>query len=640
MAPCSFLEFIRNRMAEVRTDDEGNIMAVNDLFASFTWNSMIQARISPKRNDSQHGSKGRRLPALVLPLALAWLVAGCGSDSSKQAAPSPASGNDGTGAAAEPDGPDASPSPSPGGADTPAALGGLYLPSGDPGPATLHRLTRSEFVNSLRDLLGADVPIGELEPDVLVGGFSAIGASSVAVSPAGVGLHEKEVLDATGFVFADEARVSALFPCVPADAADSECMSRIVSQFGRRAFRRPLTEDEVQRFAGLAATIGSSAGALPGVRYALAAILQSPSFIYRVELGEASAADGGRSKYTNFEMASRLAGTLWDSVPDDTLLDAAEAGSLATPDGVKAEAERLLADPKAERAIAVFTTELFAVSHLDQAEKDDTMFPAWRESLKEAMREELERRVLDMVFVQKGDFLSLYDDRKTFVNDDLAEFYGLPLSGQPGFHPAEFPPESKRAGLLGAGAVLAGHGLPQRNSPTARGKFVSEMLLCRNIPPPPNNVPPLPPQAGPDVTMRERLAVHRQAAVCASCHSMMDPIGFGMEDFDSVGLHRTMEGTVPVDASGSLEGPGLDGSTFEGLAELGAALRRQPVVVPCLVSKIYSEALGRRAVRGDTASIEELSSSFSQGQNRLDQLLVTLVTSESFRFAEPKGVAQ
>jgi hypothetical protein len=242
-----------------------------------------------------------------------------------------------------------------------------------------------------------------------------------------------------------------------------------------------------------------------------------------------------------------------------------------------------------------------------------------------------------MVFVQKGDFLSLYEDRKTFVNDDLAEFYGLPASGQPGFHAAEFPPESKRAGLLGAGAVLASHGLPQRNSPTARGKFVSEMVLCRSIPPPPNNVPPLPPQAGPDVTMRERLAVHRQAAVCASCHSMMDPIGFGMEDFDSAGLHRTMEGTVPVDASGSLEGPGLDGSTFEGLAELGAALRRQPVVAPCLISKVYSEALGRRAVRADGDSIEQLANSFSQGQNRMDQLLVALVTSDSFRFAEPKG---
>jgi len=163
------------------------------------------------------------------------------------------------------------------------------------------------------------------------------------------------------------------------------------------------------------------------------------------------------------------------------------------------------------------------------------------------------------------------------------------------------------------------------------------MLLCRSIPPPPNNVPPLPPQAGPEVTMRERLAVHRQSPVCAGCHSMMDPIGFGMEDFDSVGLYRTLEGTSPVDASGVLEGPGLDGTTFSGLAELGAALRRQPVVGPCLVSKLYSEVLGRRALQLDRSAIEQLAAGFSDSQHRLDQLLLTLVTSDSFRFAEPKG---
>jgi len=586
--------------------------------------------------------------ALAVPLALGGLVLGglvlgCGSDSSKQTAPSPVGGapaDGGVSTAAEPGEPGAADSP---GRDAPAPLGGLYLPGGDPEATALHRLTRSELVHSLRDLLGADVPIGELEPDVLVGGFSAIGASSVAVSPAGVGLHERAVLDATGYVFADEARARALLPCLPADAADAECTSRIAAQFGRRAFRRPLAAEEVQRFAGVAAAIGAAGGsALEGARYALAAILQSPSFIYRVELGEPSAVDGGRLKYTNFEMASRLAGVLWDSAPDDALLDAAlldaaEASSLATVDGVKQQAERLLADPRAQRSIAVFTTELFGVSHLDQAEKDESLFPTWRDSLKAAMREELERRVVDMVFAQRGDFMSLYSSPSTFVNDDLADFYGLPVSGQPGFHAAEFPPESRRAGLLGAGAVLAGHGLPQRNSPTARGKFVSEMLLCRTIPPPPNNVPPLPPQAGPDVTMRERLAVHRQAAVCASCHSMMDPIGFGMEDFDSVGLHRTLEGTVPVDASGSLEGPGLDGSTFEGLAELGAALRRQPVAGPCLVSKIYSEALGRRATRADGEALEQLSGGFSESQNRMDQLLVALVTSDPFRFVEPKA---
>jgi hypothetical protein len=585
-------------------------------------------------------SKNFGFGAVILVSVLGCVVSACGSSSNKQSGDvTPLTGNGDTPADGDtPSGTDE------GGANTgdqqnPTPLAGLVLPRGDMPTPTLHRLTRSELTHSLRDLLGADVPIGALEPDVSVGGFSSIGASSVEVSPAGVDLHEQAVLAATGYVFADQARVSAQFGCVPTSVADSACTNQILTQFGRRAFRRPLTETETQRFAGLAASIGSAAGSsvLTGVRYALAAILESPSFLYRVELGEASAEDGGRLKYTDFEMASRLAAMFWNSVPDDALLEAAEAGSLSTSDGVQAEAERVLADPKAERSLVVFTRELFGTSHLEEAQKDEALFPTWRESLKEAMREELERRVLDMVLVQKGDFLSLLDDRKTFVNDDLAQFYGLPITGQPGFHAAEFPPDSQRAGLLGAGAILAGHGLPQRNSPTARGKFVSESLLCRVIPPPPNNVPPLPPQAGPEVTMRERLALHRKAPVCASCHTMMDPIGFGMEDFDSVGLHRTMEGTSPVDATGTLEGAGLDGSSFSGLAELGAALRRQPVVAPCLVSKFYAEALGRRALQLDRAAIEQLTASFSENQHRLDQLLLTLVTSDSFRFVEPKG---
>jgi hypothetical protein len=567
-------------------------------------------------------------------LLLALTIGACGVDDSEQVGAGKSLGSESEVPKASEEASEPSPA-----AVTSAPLGGLWLPRGEVPTATLHRLTQTEFTHSLQDLLGADVPIGELEPDVPVGGFSSIGASSVVVSPAGVGLHEREVLAATGHVFADAARMRAQLACVPKNTADRPCLARLVTRFGRRAFRRPLRDEEARRFIDLATSIGNRAGSnvLAGVRYALAAILESPNFMYRVELGTSSEADEGRLRYTNFEMASRLAAVLWDSVPDDALLDAAEAGSLATADGVRAAAERLIADPKAERSVAIFTSELFDSSRLLEAQKDTHLFPTWRESLKQAMREELERRVLDMVYARKGDFLSLYDERKTFVNDELAAFYGLPVRGQPGFYPAEFPLESKRAGLLGAGAILAGTGMPQRNSPTVRGKFVAEMLLCRSIRPPPNDVPPLPLQAGPEVTMRQRLALHRKGPSCASCHSKMDPLGFGMEDFDSVGLYRTKEGTSPVDASGVFDGPGLDGSSFNGLAELGAALRRQPVLVPCLVSKLYAKALGRSALQLDASSLEELVASFAENQNRFDRLLIALVASESFRFVGPKG---
>jgi hypothetical protein len=561
--------------------------------------------------------------------ALGWGAAACGSDSPANQAGSGSNasvGGDGamSGAGVS----------SMGGAGPTAALA---LPFGDKPTPRLHRLTSSELEHSLRDLLGAEVPIKETDPDNRVDGFSSIGASTVSVSASGVGLYEQATLAATSFVFAEPARVTAQLPCVPQSAADSACLTTIVTKLGRRAFRRPLTDAEIQRYVTLATTIAGREGStvLAGVRHAVSALLQSPSFLYRVELGAVSAADGGRLKYTDYEMASRLAATFWDSLPDDALLDAAAAGTLATPEGVKAQAERLLADAKSKRAVSVFTDELFGVSHLAEAIKDETLFPTWKESLKAAMRQELEQRVVDMVFDRKGDFLSLYDDRVTFVNDELARFYGLPEVGSDGFHRAEFPVESKRLGLLGAGAILAGHALPTRTSPTARGKFVAEALLCRSVPPPPDNVPPLPAMAGPDATVRERLTLHREAPACAGCHSLMDPMGFGMEDFDGVGLYRTMEGTKPVDASGSLSGDGLDGSSFNGLAELGAALRKQPILGPCLVSKLYGEAQGRRAIELDRPALEQLAAAFAGSQNRVDLLLVSLVTSEAFRFVEP-----
>jgi hypothetical protein len=514
---------------------------------------------------------------------------------------------------------------------------GLSLPSGSTPIARLHRLTKSELRNSLQDLLGSDIPLKDAEPDNVVDGFASIGASVVSVSPSGVGLYETAMRAATDFVFADATRVTQQLGCAPQSATDSACLGKAISAFGRRAFRRPLTDAEVTRFSNLATTIAGKQGSsiAAGLRSALNAILQSPSFLYRVELGAPSAADGGKLKYTDFEMASRLAATLWDSVPDDALLDAAQAGMLASADGVKAQAERLLADPRAHRAVRAFTDEIFGMSHLGEAIKDPAVFPAWSDDLKASLQQELEMKVEDMIFSQKGDFFSLYDDRVTFLNHSLAKLYGLPDVPGDGFVRSELPADSPRIGLLGTGAILAGHALPQRTSPTQRGKFVAESLLCRSVPPPPDNVPPLPAMPAPGQTLRQRLEAHRSAPACAGCHALMDPMGFGMEDFDGIGQHRTMDGGSPVDPTGTLTGPGLDGSSFKGLAELGAALRKQPVLGPCLVTKLYAESQGRTATELDRATINQLATGFTTSRHRVDQLILALVQSDSFRFVEP-----
>jgi PAS domain-containing protein len=497
----------------------------------------------------------------------------------------------------------------------------------------MHKLTASEFANSVHDLLGGDAPLGPVEPDSIVASFSAIGASTVAMSPAGVGLYETATGTATDYVFSDATRAASVLACVPQTTSDAACITRALSAFGRRAFRRPLTDAEISRFSTLATAIGNGDGGsvLVGMRHAIWAILQSPSFLYRVELGTPSAADGGALKYTSWEMASRLAGALWNSVPDDALLDAASKDTLSDAAGVRAQATRMLAAPQAHRAVTAFTDDLYGLQLLGEATKDPTLFPTFTDAIRGDMQQELEQRVDDMVFTTKGDFLSLLDSKTTFVNQALAAYYGLPAVSGSGFQRVDFPSDSPRAGLLGAGAILVAYGLPQRNSPTARGKFVASAFLCTDVPPPPPNVPALPAMTDATATMRERMTVHRASPSCASCHAIMDPIGFGMEDFDSAGLHRTTDNGKPVDATGALD----DGAPFNGLAQLGGALRKAPIVPACFVSKVYANALGRIAIDLDAPTVATLAKQFAASGNHADELLLNVISSDSFRFVLP-----
>jgi len=506
-------------------------------------------------------------------------------------------------------------------------------PGGDQPVAHMHRLTTSQFANSVHDLLGAGAPIGALDPDQPTAGFVAIGSSEIVSSASGVSLYEAAADAAATWLFADPTRASAALTCVPKTAADTMCASQAIGDLGRRAYRRLLTTDETTRLVTLATTLAGQAGGTMtmGMQYAVSAILQSPNFLYRVELGAPSASDGGRLKYNSYEMASRLASTLWNTVPDSVLLDAAGKDGLATADGVAAQAKRMLADPRTHQGLAAFVDDLYALHNLQDAQPDPTMFPTFTPTLRAAMQTELEMRVDDMVLATRGDFLSLFDSKSTFVNNELAMHYGLPTAATDGFHKIDIPADSPRAGILGTGAILAGLALPQRTAPTRRGKFVREAVLCQTIPPPPSNVVPvLPPPTDPNETMRQRLSEHRVNASCASCHALIDPLGFGLENFDAIGQYRSTEKGKPVDATGN-----LDGASFDGLAQMGTVLRHAAVTGPCFVSKLYMNAQSRLAGDRDATILDKLAADFASSGNKADQLITNLVSSEAFRFVEP-----
>jgi len=502
--------------------------------------------------------------------------------------------------------------------------------------ASMHKLTVVEFTNSLHDLLGSNAPVAsELEPDQQQDGFRSISGTVVAVSPTGVAQYETAINAATEFAFSSATQAAMVLSCVPTSATDAKCpLSQVLGTFGRRAFRRPLTAADVDRYASVASDIAKEPGGsiLVGLQYAVSAILQSPEFLYRVELGVPSPADGGRNKYTDFEMASRLASLLWGSVPDDALLNAAASGKLSTADGVLAQATTMIASQRAHQAFTDFANDLYGMDPssgmpLSTTFKDPKFYPNWTKTLPAAMQQELSMRIDDAAF--NGDYLSLYDSPVVFVNNELAQIYGLPPAGVDGFRRLTLPAGSPRVGLLGSGAILAANGLPQRTSPTLRGRFVSQQLLCKTVPAPPPNVNTsaldmLPPGS----SVKTVLEQHRQNAACATCHGMMDPVGLGLENFDSVGAYRTTDNNAPIDATGD-----LDGAPFKDEASLSTALRNHPDVAACFVTKLYEQAQGRTPLDVDEPVVASLSKQFDQG-HRADQLLLDIVSSDAYRFVE------
>jgi hypothetical protein len=481
----------------------------------------------------------------------------------------------------------------------------------------------------VRDLLG-DVTILEVEPDLESLGFYSVGASSVAISPTGVAKYDAALETATAEAFADPAHVATFLPCIPTGIDDDACQREAISAFGRRAWKRPLVDDEIGRYVDIAKSIATETGdMMSGLRYAVWGLLGSPYFLYRVELGEPSLADPTRFHYTPYETASRLAYTLWNTSPDDALLDAAASGELSTMAGRKFQVERMLADSKAHQGIANFAAELYGLWRLTNTVKDPELYPMWTPSLADTMREDLLSRVDDVVLGQPRDYLSLYDGRKVFVNNALAKIYGLPESPTDTFRAVELPETEMRRGLIASGLVLAAYSTPVRTSATLRGKFIAETFLCATIPPPPANVDTKleDPPSGP-VTLRQKLEPHRSDPGCSGCHAIMDPIGLGLENFDTIGAYRESDSGLPIDASGE-----LDGAFFDDAAGLASRLRQDSAAIPCLVRKLYTYVAGRAPAAAEEEWLKRLETALSTSGNRLDEVLVALVASDDFQVA-------
>lgn len=506
------------------------------------------------------------------------------------------------------------------------------IPPFRPAPAALKRLTRGQYLASVRALLG-DVRLpSDLEVDTPLYGFSTVGASSLSLGPRAVEQFEEAALDLAAQVLQDPSRRVAFVGCTPASAEDP-CVREFLARFGRKAWRRPPTDEELDRWSAVVTTIATSyRDVWPGLEGAVAGMLQSPSFLYRVELGAPDPSTPGRLAFDGFELATRLAYFLTGSTPDDALLDAAARGELATPAGIEREARRLLALPDAKGALRGFFDEHLKLDRLDGLTKDAATFPQMSETMGGSMRREIQHLVDDVVFTRNVDLRTLFDTRDTFVNDDLARVYGMDAPGGDTLVPRSHPARSPRAGLLTTAGFLALNAHASATSPTLRGKFVRQSMLCQEIPPPPPGVQttlPEPPAATGPQTLRQRLeSLHYANPTCASCHLRMDPVGFGLESFDAIGAFRTTDNGLPVDATGE-----IDGKTFKNARELAALVRDHAALGPCLARMTYRYATGHLETDGERATLVALAKVLEDGGYRFQELAVAIVTSDGFRFA-------
>ena len=509
--------------------------------------------------------------------------------------------------------------------------------AGDPNAAgvlPLRRLTSREYLNTARDLLGdstlgaADVP-GESD-DLSNNAFPFRQPNVIGTLDAGNLQAAAEAL-ATNIA----TKLSTVLPCTPANAAaEAACATQFITTFGAKAYRRPLGTTEVNDLTTLYQTARStlSLDFNGAIDMLIEAMLQAPGFVYHWEMDPGAAIkDGSVVQLGNYQVANRLSYFLWGTMPDQTLFAAAAAGQLATADGIQAQAERMLMDSKAKDMIADFIDDWLDVNVISSRPKDPNIYSMWNQDLATDMENEF-RSYGSGAVLGTGLFSDLLTGPESSVNQALATIYGV--TGVTGTTPQPVTFDStQRGGLLTLAGFLTVTGATDGSSPVRRGHAVLTRLLCNVLPNPPANVPPpKPPTAG--LTTRQRFLEHDQNACTGSCHSAMDPIGFGFEHYDGVGEYRMTDQSLPVDASGSIV---LDGQTqtFTDALGLASMLAQSPQVQECFATQWMRYALNRWDTSADLASIQGATSTFQAGGLNMRDLIAAVATSRTFRYRTP-----
>jgi hypothetical protein len=412
------------------------------------------------------------------------------------------------------------------------------------------------------------------------------------------------------------------------------CVNRFLQTFAKRAFRRPPTQAESGRLRGVYQTASQLGGLRLGIQTALEAMLQSPAFLYREELGVGRALRGDSVGLTPYEVASELSFFLTGTMPDDELLAAADEGRLSTPDDLRSQGARLLQTSGARANLRQFFHQWLATNRLSTLTKDPAVYPAFDAALAASMSAELDLFFDGVLWNGSGTLRELFTTNASFADQRLGALYGV--AGQAGFAPVLLDPE-QRKGVLTRLGYLAVHSATSHSSPVERGVFFRQALLCTHLPPPPPDVlqRAMMEQPDPSRTTRERFSAHSADPFCASCHRLIDPVGFGFEEFDGLGVFRTTENGKPVDDSGTLIGTDDIDGDFRGASELSERLISSRQFQDCSVKQMFRFAMGQAETSDDRLILSNITNQFS-ADRPVSELILSFVNSPLFlqRIAE------
>jgi Protein of unknown function (DUF1592)/Protein of unknown function (DUF1588)/Protein of unknown function (DUF1585)/Protein of unknown function (DUF1595)/Protein of unknown function (DUF1587) len=543
-----------------------------------------------------------------------------------------------TGCTGQIEGPSGSASPSVagagGGAGSTSVPGAMPQTGVDPGRAGIHRLNNAEYDNTVRDLLGTSS-----QPAAMFLAEEGLNfdntATALGMTTAQYEGYFNAARDLMVESLANAAESARFMSCTPAASADP-CARQLITTFGMQIYRRPLETADIDRAMKVYdADIARAQTGTEAIGQALRAMLSAANFLYRIEYDQAPTSTTPHA-LSGYELASRLSYLTFSSMPDAALFDAAKNGQLATPGALEATLDRLLADPKASAFVESFAGQWLSTRKLLTHSVTAQVFPTYTPELSDAMIGE--GNLWFQEFLNQDRPLSdWFTADFNYVNDVLAQHYGMPVPGTGAKLVRVEVTTDQRRGFLGLASFLTQTSVPSRTSPTSRGNWVLSQLLCSPPPPPPGNVPKLDDSAAPaDASqptgaenVRVRLEKHRQDPTCAGCHALLDPIGLGLERYDGIGRYRETYGNGdPIDPAGTLP----DGTAFAGADQLGALVGKDPRFSACAASKLFTYALGREIEPLDAATVQKLNEGWAARGLTFKNLLKEIVVSDAFRF--------